>query len=675
MTHRYMPIGDEEYQMDSLGRVTNRVDASSKDWETEFDELSRVKKTFRPSNNYEEYGYNALGGRTHFWNAEYKPMTFGVDAQGRVTSITNAIGKVTSFTFDDAGNLATRLNAENELTEYGHDSLNRLVAITNESIEVATFDHDNNGNVTSMENDEASVSLGYDSMNRILASTQTVGSATSIVGYQHDLNGNRTHVTYPGNTNAVYVYGADNRLESVDLSAFGIATEIEFNYDSALRLTNIVYPNSVNSTFGLDAEGRVTSIQHGSFIDRTIQRNALGFKEVELIDAGLKPTAPETSRRIKTHNDADQLVSESVQTDVTNWTDVAYSYSDNGCLTNINAEAQGSQSFAYDYDNRIASVDDASSFVEYIHDASGVRVGRIDGATTNYFVVDYTDGLKRPLAETDSLGTVTRYYIWSGARLLCHIEANGDVRYYHSDELGSTLALTDSSGTVTDEFAYMPYGYASHTAHAGSSATPFRWLGGYGVYYDADTDLHLTLYRAYSSSLKRFIHPDPLGIDGFANLYAYGDLNPIHFVDPMGLDTYRQNRVLAVLSSGGTATTAPVTHTFLYTTNPDGSLAHTYSWVNAEWQFDEDIDMNAARQATQNPDVRGPLVGDARLDPYIDEVTREWHSDPDHPSHHKNRIIYDNCKTEADLLVDEAVDRLIPPRYPDPENSQPRSQK
>ena len=63
---------------------------------------------FRPSENYEETGYNALGYRTTFWNAERNPIHFGVDAQGRITAITNAIGKVTSFTFDDAGNLTDR---------------------------------------------------------------------------------------------------------------------------------------------------------------------------------------------------------------------------------------------------------------------------------------------------------------------------------------------------------------------------------------------------------------------------------------------------------------------------------------------------------------------------------------------------------------------------------------
>ena len=153
-----------------------------KDWKTEFDELGRVKKTIRPSGNYEEYGFDALGNRTTFWNAEFKPITFGVDAQGRVTSITNAIDKVTEFSFDDAGNLFSRKDAKNAETLYEYDSLNRLVSITNESVEVATFDYDPNGNVISHRGTEnTEVFFGYDEMNRLTASTQTESGVTSEV--------------------------------------------------------------------------------------------------------------------------------------------------------------------------------------------------------------------------------------------------------------------------------------------------------------------------------------------------------------------------------------------------------------------------------------------------------------------------------------------------------------
>ncbi len=35
-----------------------------------------------------------------------------------------------------------------------------------------------------------------------------------------------------------------------------------------------------------------------------------------------------------------------------------------------------------------------------------------------------------PLAETDSSGTITRYYVWAGFQLLAYIEADGTTRCY-----------------------------------------------------------------------------------------------------------------------------------------------------------------------------------------------------------------------------------------------------
>jgi RHS repeat-associated protein len=129
--------------------------------------------------------------------------------------------------------------------------------------------------------------------------------------------------------------------------------------------------------------------------------------------------------------------------------------------------------------------------------------------------------------------SVTRYYIWGPNGLLCQIGADGTTtQYYHADEQGSTLALTDATGTVTDQFAYTPYGEC--TARTGTTATPYQWLGGVAVRTEGN-GLCYMLNRYYSLSQKRFISADPSGIDGGPNLYAYANLNPLFFTDPFGL--------------------------------------------------------------------------------------------------------------------------------------------
>ena len=57
-----------------------------------------------------------------------------------------------------------------------------------------------------------------------------------------------------------------------------------------------------------------------------------------------------------------------------------------------------------------------------------------------------------------------------------------------------------------------------------------------GQYHDAETGLHYNNFRYYDPELGRYLTPDPIGLEGGINLYAYSENNPVNGIDPWGLD-------------------------------------------------------------------------------------------------------------------------------------------
>jgi hypothetical protein len=52
---------------------------------------------------------------------------------------------------------------------------------------------------------------------------------------------------------------------------------------------------------------------------------------------------------------------------------------------------------------------------------------------------------------------------------------NGNAQYYHYDSRGSTLALTDGSQVVSDQYAYDPFGDV--VSRSGATENPFGYVG------------------------------------------------------------------------------------------------------------------------------------------------------------------------------------------------------
>ena len=187
--------------------------------------------------------------------------------------------------------------------------------------------------------------------------------------------------------------------------------------------------------------------------------------------------------------------------------------------------------FGYDYDNKATNVMMAGYTNRYEYDGLGDRIRRTVNGTTYIDVLDRGAALPNVLVEMNDSGEPVRYFIW-GRGLIAQIETNGSVYYAHSDELGSTLALTDTNGAIVAEFTYAPYGEILD--HTGTVDTPYTFVGGYGVWNEG-SGLYQMKARYYSADVKRFVTVDPIGLMGGVNSYGYCANNPIMFIDPSGL--------------------------------------------------------------------------------------------------------------------------------------------
>lgn len=118
-------------------------------------------------------------------------------------------------------------------------------------------------------------------------------------------------------------------------------------------------------------------------------------------------------------------------------------------------------------------------------------------------------------------------------------------RYYHTDALGSPVAVSNAAGQIIERTNYEPYGAALNKTVNGVGYT--------GHVMDAATGLTYMQQRYYDPAIGRFLSVDPVAADGNTgadfNRYWYADDNPYALTDPDG-----QDATLFVRSAGSGAT-------------------------------------------------------------------------------------------------------------------------
>jgi RHS repeat-associated protein len=507
------------FAYDPDGNQTNVTDAASEQTTQTFDARGSVAKIVDGAGDIVGKAYDGAGNLIYLTNRNGKVWQFQYDGANRLVNTTSPLGYGTSHAFNNRGLLVTNTDGLGQKTTFVWNARGSMTTRA-DNVGTTTYQPDLNGNVTNVSENGKSFRQQFDPHNWLTNYTD-VNSYS--VGYRRDNNGNVTNIIYPGGLTVSLALDGNNRITNVTDWA---NRKTAIAYDLAGHETSVTRPNNTLRSVAYDDDGEVTNIVEKLTSQFPIAFYTLHYNAAGRCDWEFKGPLPHSSTPPTRNStfDADNRLLSFNGTNVTVDADgnLTYGPGTNGTFL----------TYSYDARNRLTSADG----VGYTYDSANNRVAVTNGTNVATYVVDPVTS--RVLMRVTA--TTTNYYIY-GNGLLYEIDIVGvatTVSYYHFDLRGSTVALTDANGNLTDQFEYSPYG--TQTYHAGVSSTPFLYNGRFGVQTDNNGFLYMNA-RYYNPYICRFLNPDPSGFNGGLNLYQFASGNPVSLMDPTGLGTATAN--------------------------------------------------------------------------------------------------------------------------------------
>ncbi|MBS1699280.1 MAG: type IV secretion protein Rhs [Actinobacteria bacterium] len=555
------PLGHTvKASFDADGNQLTATDGNNHTTTTTYDNADRPIKVQKPSTDASTTTYNGDGTVQKTTDAASHATSYTYDAQARVLTSTNPDNKTTTYTYDSMGRLKTTTMPDSSVATQTWDNAGQLTGISysGTSTPAVTYAYDRDGRRTSMTDGTGTSTYSHDVFGETTSTTNGAG-ATTTFGY--DAVGNTTSIGYPGG--GPHITRAFNTLEQLaSITDANGTTNFGYNPDGAPTTTGyangttatVAYndadqPTSSTLTKGATGLGTIIYARDntGSLTGTTPTSGApgaattYGYNTNQYLTGATVGTTTTSYGYDKTGNpitlgtttqvfDPAGQVCWTTTTTVTSPTcgtpatgATKYEYDANGNRTGKTPGTGTATTYGYNAAGELTTIAGAVT-ANYAYDGDGLRTSKTTGGTTTKYTWDNRGKVPQLLSD----GTSCYVYGPTGAVVEQTNVTGGTPTSYFTDAHGSTVELTNTSGTVTGTYAYNPWGAV--TAHTGA-VTPFQFAG---AFTDAETGLLYLIHRYYDPVTALFLSIDPLVAKTLA-AYGYAGNNPLNALDPLGL--------------------------------------------------------------------------------------------------------------------------------------------